>query len=307
MSVSHATGDIPKLRRIEEGKKTIAIFYREREYDSLGEGAWGPSTVDDEGLAPNADQEAAVHMARSMVKLGFNVEFYANIVRRDYGLDRHGVNWRPYYAIHGMLPPVWNETHILWPKLPTEKLPHAFIAVGNTGAAHLYNSTVVPHPKDPSLSTGAGHSANRLRNLAVIYDACVGRWVMTCAGAGLPGVPLACVPWPRLHLTAVYKSSAFQQVYDAKNLTKPASYLWARGIVTNPTALTSNYTRPLHGIITQVSSTLHPGQTSPGKDRHARSNTAGQQPTFICAPASNGCPPGRCGRCVALTLTRLNA
>jgi len=43
------------------------------------------------------------------------------------------------------------------------------------------------------------------------------------------------------------------QMYDAKNLTKPSSYLWARGIVPNPTALTLNYARPLHGIITQGS------------------------------------------------------
>lgn len=40
-------------------------------------------------------------------------------------------------------------------------------------------------------------------------------------------------------------------MFSSKNLTKPASYLWARGIVRNPTALTANFARPLHGIITQ--------------------------------------------------------
>jgi hypothetical protein len=137
------SGDIPKLRRIEQGKQTVAIFYRERELEGLGEGSWGPSTVDDEAGAPEAHKEATVHLARHLVKLGFNVELYANVPKKEYGLDKQGVNWRPFYAIHGMLPPVWNETHVLWPKLPTEKLPDAFISVGNTAAAHLYNSTVL--------------------------------------------------------------------------------------------------------------------------------------------------------------------
>lgn len=145
------SGDLPKLRRIEGGKKTIAIFYREREYEGISEGKWAPSTIDDEALHPEPHKEAAVHLARHLVKLGFNVEFYANVPQKEYGLDKHGVNWRPFYAIHGMLPPVWNETHVLWPKLPTEKLPDAFISVGNTAAAHLYNSTVGP-AVSPSLS-----------------------------------------------------------------------------------------------------------------------------------------------------------
>jgi hypothetical protein len=41
-----------------------------------------------------------------------------------------------------MLPPVWNETHVLWPKMPNEKMPDVFISWQNTEAAHLYNSTV---------------------------------------------------------------------------------------------------------------------------------------------------------------------
>ena len=60
----------------------------------------------------------------------------------DVGMDKYGVMWRPFYAIHAMLPPVWNGTHVLWPKMPSEKMPDVFISWQNTEGAHLYNSSV---------------------------------------------------------------------------------------------------------------------------------------------------------------------
>ena len=58
-------------------------------------------------------------------------------------MDKHGVMWRPFYALHALLPPVWNETHVLWPKMPQEKLPDVFVSWNNAEAALLYNSSVV--------------------------------------------------------------------------------------------------------------------------------------------------------------------
>ena len=57
-------------------------------------------------------------------------------------MDKHGVMWRPFYALHALLPPVWNETHVLWPKMPQEKLPDVFLSWNNAEAALLYNSSV---------------------------------------------------------------------------------------------------------------------------------------------------------------------
>jgi len=57
-------------------------------------------------------------------------------------MDKHGVMWRPFYALHGMLPPVWNETHVLWPKYPVDKQPDVYISWRNLEAAHLFNSSV---------------------------------------------------------------------------------------------------------------------------------------------------------------------
>ena len=64
----------------------------------------------------------------------------------DAGMDKHGVMWRPFYALHALLPPVWNETHVLWPKMPQEKLPDVFLSWNNAEAALLYNSSVGTDP-----------------------------------------------------------------------------------------------------------------------------------------------------------------
>ena len=34
------------------------------------------------------------------------MEVYANLADSETGMDPHGVMWRPYYAIHALLPPV---------------------------------------------------------------------------------------------------------------------------------------------------------------------------------------------------------
>ena len=133
---------IPKQDRIGLGKKTVAIFCRPRNLEGLNEGVWGPSLVLQDGARPEHGEDAVIFMARHLVRLGFNVEVYANMPKGDVGMDKHGVMWRPFYALHAMLPPVWNETHVLWPKMPNEKMPDVFISWQNTEAAHLYNSTV---------------------------------------------------------------------------------------------------------------------------------------------------------------------
>ena len=133
---------VPKQDRIGLGRKTVAIFCRPRNFEGLKEGIWGPSLVLQDGARPEHGEDAVIFLARHLVKLGFNVEVYANMPKGDVGMDKYGVMWRPFYAIHAMLPPVWNGTHVLWPKMPSEKMPDVFISWQNTEGAHLYNSSV---------------------------------------------------------------------------------------------------------------------------------------------------------------------
>jgi hypothetical protein len=133
---------IPKQDRIGLGRKSIAIFCRPRNLEGLKEGVWGPSLVLQDGARAEHGEDAVIFMARHLVALGFNVEVYANVPRGDVGMDKFGVMWRPFYAMHSLLPPVWNGTHVLWPKMPQEKLPDVFLSWNNIEAAHLYNSSV---------------------------------------------------------------------------------------------------------------------------------------------------------------------
>jgi len=134
---------IPKQKRIEVGgKKTIAIFYRTRSELTLEDGVWGPRQLLEDGHRSDRGEDHLVFLARHMVKEGFNVEVYANLLEKDVGMDREGVMWRPFYALHAMLPPVWNGTHVLWPKMPVDKQPDVFISLQNLEGAHLFNSSV---------------------------------------------------------------------------------------------------------------------------------------------------------------------
>ena len=135
-------GIVPQQDRIGLGRKTVAIFCRPRNLEGLNEGVWGPSLVLQDGARPEHGEDAVIFLARHLVKLGFNVEVYANMPKGDVGMDKYGVMWRQFYAIHAMLPPVWNGTHVLWPKMPSEKMPNIFISWQNTEGAHLYNSSV---------------------------------------------------------------------------------------------------------------------------------------------------------------------
>lgn len=133
---------VPKQDRIGLGRKTVAIFCRPRNLEGLNEGVWGPSLVLQDGARPEHGEDAVIFLSRHLVKLGFNVEVYANMPKGDVGMDKFGVMWRPFYALHAMLPPVWNGTHVLWPKLPSEKMPDVFISWQNLEGAQLYNSSV---------------------------------------------------------------------------------------------------------------------------------------------------------------------
>ena len=133
---------VPKQDRIGLGRKTVAIFCRPRNLEGLSEGVWGPSLVLQDGARPEHGEDAVIFLARHLVRLGFNVEVYANMPKGDVGMDKFGVMWRPFYALHAMLPPVWNGTHVLWPKLPSEKMPDVFISWQNMEGAQLYNSSV---------------------------------------------------------------------------------------------------------------------------------------------------------------------
>eukprot|EP00286_Rhodomonas_abbreviata_P016657 CAMPEP_0181343534 /NCGR_PEP_ID=MMETSP1101-20121128/31640_1 /TAXON_ID=46948 /ORGANISM="Rhodomonas abbreviata, Strain Caron Lab Isolate" /LENGTH=416 /DNA_ID=CAMNT_0023455175 /DNA_START=229 /DNA_END=1476 /DNA_ORIENTATION=- len=134
--------DAPKQKRIGLGKPTVALYTRQRSEEGMEEGQWGPSLVYEDGESPEHGEEAVIFLSRHLVKLGFNVEVYGNPPERERGMDEHGVMWFPYWAIHPMLPPVWNETHVLWPKLPQRPQPSVFLSLGNYEAAHLFNSSV---------------------------------------------------------------------------------------------------------------------------------------------------------------------
>ena len=58
--------------------------------------SWGPSSVV-RGLG--GSEEAAVYLSRELTRRGYCVRVYGNPPTEEFGVDEHGVEWLPFWAL----------------------------------------------------------------------------------------------------------------------------------------------------------------------------------------------------------------